>query len=69
MYMTPTYSAIEIRNMAMKLNDAEGMLSLANLINEEMELYTEEDLPILTSASMIIIIRSLIIGSIKLLPL
>jgi hypothetical protein len=54
--------------LATKINDAEGMTALANLINEELDLYPDEDLPVLASASMMIFVRSLVIGSVKLLP-
>lgn len=65
----PTYSPKEIKALAMTINDAEAMKVLAILIDEEMELYNEEDMLILLQASMMIFAKSLIMGSIKLLPL
>lgn len=69
MTKAPTYSAIEIKRLAMTINDADGMKVLATLINEEIELYGDEEMAIVAQASMLIFVRSLIIGSIKLLPL
>lgn len=69
MLKAPTYTAKEIKALAMVITDAEGMKVLATLINEEMELYNEEDMPILLQTSMMIFAKSLIMGSIKMLPL
>lgn len=65
---SPTYGAQEIRNMALKL-DAEPELYkiLTGVINEELELYSEEDIPIIMQASMILFTKSLLKGANKFL--
>ena len=50
----PTYSAIQIKEMATKVCDYQAMKILADLINEEIDLYTTEEMMIITEASMIL---------------
>ncbi len=66
MKMAPTYTAEEIRTMCITTSmHPEAFKILAELINEEIELYNQEDLIIIIEASMILFTRSLLMGSIK----
>ncbi len=60
----PTYSAYEIRKMCSKF-DYENFETLAGLIDEEIGLYSHEDLIILTQASVILLTRSILKLSLK----
>lgn len=61
--MTPTYTAQEIKEKVTQVNDIESYKILAKLIDEEIDLYEADDLPILTEASMKLFIRSLLFGA------
>lgn len=64
--MIPTYTAIEIRQMAAKMDmDIEAYRTLAKLIDEEIDGYEGDDLMIIAEASMMLFTRSLLLGSIK----
>lgn len=52
--------------MASQITDSEGIKILAELINEELELYDVEDMGVIIQASMILLTRSLLLGFIKL---
>lgn len=54
-----TYTAQEIKEFCLTA-DAEEFKILAEIINEELELYSLEDLIIIMQASMILFTRSLI---------
>lgn len=61
----PTYTAIQIKEMASNVLDYDAMKILSELINEEIELYSTEDLPIIINASMILFTRSLLFKFLK----
>jgi hypothetical protein len=62
----PTYSAHEIKAMCSKMDmDYNSFKILAELIDEEIDLYEPEDIPVLMMASMIIFTRSLMKISFK----
>lgn len=56
-----TYTANEVKEMCSTFTFDKGELRiLTDLLNEELELYSEQDLVILIQAAMILFIRSLI---------
>ncbi len=57
--MAPTYTANEIKQMCINF-DSGAFKILVDLIDEELELYDEEDLSILCQASMILFTRALL---------
>lgn len=62
----PTYTAPQILEMIKSLPmDRDAVKVLVDLIDEEMSLYTPEDMPILIHASMILFTRALLLGSLK----
>lgn len=62
----PTYTAMEVRQMCAKMDmSIEAFRILAKLIDEEIELYEDEDLIIVAQASFMLFTRSLLMGSIK----
>jgi hypothetical protein len=62
----PTYTATEIKAMCSKMDmDHDSFKVLAELIDEEIDLYEPEDIPVLMMASMIIFTRSLMKISLK----
>lgn len=61
----PTYTALQIKEMAAKVTDYEAMKILSELINEEIELYSNEDMQIITEATMILFQRSLLMKFLK----
>lgn len=62
----PTYTAMQIKQMAANpMIDLEALKILVELINEELELYSVEDMAIVSHASMMLFTRSLLLGSIK----
>jgi hypothetical protein len=64
--LTPTYTANEIKAMCSKMDmDYNSFKILAELIDEEIDLYEPEDIPVLMMASMIIFTRSLMKISVK----
>lgn len=65
MRKAPTYTAQEIKIMCSKVNDVESFRILTKLIDEEIDLYNQEDMIILIEASMMLFTRSLLMGSIK----
>lgn len=52
--------------MAITILDLDGIRILADLINEELDLYSGEDLLEISEASLIIFSHALIIGSLNL---
>jgi hypothetical protein len=63
---TPTYTANEIKAMCSKMDmDYNSFKILAELIDEEIDLYEPEDIPVLMMASMIIFTRSMMKISFK----
>lgn len=66
MTMQPTYTAKQVKHLCMTLEmDHDAFKVLVDVIEEEMDLYTEEDLVILLQASMIFFTRSLLQLSLK----
>lgn len=66
MTKTPTYSAKQVKELCMTLEmDHDAFKVLVEVIEEEMDLYSEEDLVVLVSASMIMFTRSLLQLSLK----
>lgn len=66
--MKPTYSASQVKEMCQTLPmEHEVFKTLVGLIEEEINLYSESELEILTQASMIMFNRSLLNGSLKFL--
>ncbi len=62
----PTYSAQEIKQMCITTSmHPDAFKIIAEVIEEEIELYNQDDLIILCEASMILFTRSLLMGSIK----
>lgn len=64
--MTPIYTATEIKQMAGSLSNLDAIKILAGLIDEELDLYSQEDVIILMQASTILFTRSLLLASMKL---
>lgn len=65
---SPTYSALEIKEICQKADmDYNSFKILSDLIEEEIELYPDEDIPVLMVASMIIFTRSMLKISFKML--
>ena len=68
MKKAPTYSAKELRQMSLTLDvDYEGYKILTELINEEFDLYSEEDMPVIIQVSMTLFTKALLKGAIKFL--
>lgn len=66
MMMQPTYTAKRVKELCMTLEmDHDAFKVLVEVIEEEMDLYPEEDLVILLQASMIFFTRSLLQLSLK----
>ena len=64
--MQPTYKADEIRRMCLELPMDHATFSLlVEVIEEDLELYNEDELVILFQASMIMFTRSLLKLSLK----
>jgi hypothetical protein len=62
----PTYTAKQVREMCSSMDlDYEGFKVLSDLIDEEIDLYSADDLPVLVQASMIVFTRSLLKFSLK----
>lgn len=59
----PTYTAQEIKEKVMQVDDLESYKILANLLEEEIDLYGTEDLAMLADASMKLFIKSLLYGA------
>jgi hypothetical protein len=59
MIIQPTYTAGEILEMSKRM-DAEAFRVIAELIEDEIDLYTKEDLVILVQSSMIMFTRGLL---------
>lgn len=59
MMREPTYTADEIRRKALTL-DTDSFKILIDLIDEELDRYSPEELPIILQASMILFTRSLL---------
>jgi hypothetical protein len=60
----PTYSPAEIRQMCQSI-DVESYKTLIEILDEEIDLYNDEELKELMNVSMIIFTRTLLRGSIK----
>lgn len=56
----PTYSAAEIKKLCMEMELDQDFQVLSQLIEEEMHLYSADEIPILVEASMIAFTRSLL---------
>ena len=66
MKMEPTYTAQQVKAMCMNLETEHATFKiLVDLIDEEFNLYSDEDLIILMQASMIMFSRSLLKLSLK----
>lgn len=66
MKISPTYTARQVKEMCQNLEvDYETIKVLVQLVEEEIDLYAEEDLIILTQASFILFNRSLLNGALK----
>lgn len=66
MRIGPTYTARQVRDMCMNLEiEYHSLKILVDLVQEEIDLYSEEDLIIITQASMILFNRSLLNGALK----
>jgi hypothetical protein len=64
--ISPTYTANEIKELCAKADmDHDSFKVLAELIDEEIDLYEPEEIPVLMMASMIIFTRSLMKISLK----
>jgi hypothetical protein len=62
----PTYTAKQIKEMCQSLEiSTETLNILVDLIEEEIDLYDDEDLIIITQASMILFNRALLNGALK----
>ncbi len=61
----PTYTALQIKDMAKTVTDYDAMKILADLISEEIDLYDTADMEIITQASMILFSRSLLMRFLK----
>lgn len=61
----PTYQAQQLKEMAITVTDYDAMKILAQLINEEIGLYSKEDMEIISEASMILFNRSLLMKFLK----
>lgn len=62
----PTYTAKEVKAMCQNLEvDYNTIKVLVELVEEEIDLYSEGDLIVITQASMILFNRSLLNGALK----
>lgn len=62
----PTYTAKQVKEMCQSMTmDYEGFKVLQELIDEEIDLYTEEDLIILMQASIVAFTRAMFKISVK----
>lgn len=62
---SPTYSAYEVKRLCLEMESDGDFKILAELIEEEIDLYPVDQLPVLIEASMIIFTRSLLKYSLK----
>ena len=66
MIKPPTYSATEIKQMCLTFPmEYDTFKAIVDLVDEEIELYDQEDLVILVEASMVMFSRSLLKLSLK----
>lgn len=66
MMRSPTYSAIEIKQMCSNFAlEYEVFKTIVDIVEEEIDLYDEEDLIIITQASLIMFSRSMLKLSLK----
>lgn len=61
----PTYTALQIKEMAKTVTDYQAMKILSELISEEIDLYDTMDMEVITKASMILFSRSLLMKFLK----
>lgn len=62
----PTYTAEQIKDMCANMSlDYEGFKILSDLIDEEIDLYPPEDIPVLMQASMLVFSRTMFKFSLK----
>lgn len=61
MNLVPTYTALEIKSMAVRLNP-ESFRTMIPTIERDLELYSTEDLDILIQASMIMFTKSIFLN-------
>lgn len=61
MKVQPTYTAQQVKELCSTIKDIEAIRILAQLIDEEIDLYEGEDMGIIMNASMILFTRSLLI--------
>lgn len=62
----PTYSAIEIKAMCLSFDlDHDTFKVMVDLIEQEIDLYSEEDLIVLVQSSMILFTRAMLKLSLK----
>lgn len=65
--MTPTYTAADIKKLCMTLPvEYDTFKIMVDIIDEEISLYSQEDLIILTQASMIMFCRCMLAGALNL---
>lgn len=68
MLVTPTYSAMEIRSMCINFSLEYSIFkTIVDIIEDEFELYNDEDLIILMQASVIMFSRSMLKLSLKII--
>lgn len=66
MTQLPTYSATEIKKLCSTIEpDYIGFACIRDIIEDEIELYSVDELAVLCEASMIMFIRSIMSGSIR----
>lgn len=65
MAKAPTYTPDQLKDMAGKVTDYQAMKILSELINEEIDLYSAEEMKTITEATLILYNRSLILKFIK----
>jgi hypothetical protein len=66
MMKSPTYSAEEIREMCINFElEYESFKTIVDLVDQEMSLYTDEELVIIMQASVIMFSRSMLKLSLK----
>lgn len=62
----PTYTAMELKDLCKRDLGPEEFRTIANLINEEIDLYDEKDIELIIEVSFELLARSLISAHIKL---
>lgn len=68
MKKAPTYTAKELLNLSLTIDvDFEGYKILTELINDELDLYEEKDIPTIKRASENLFIKALLKGALKFL--